>query len=137
MLGYRLRRVDGTHSPLYLNHVNDPRFPQFLRDLTVRADPGVVLQTLGTGTFWRRAAFEHVARVEEPLPVYLELFLPSVAHHLGYRVVGMPEESNTFVRPNPLRPEMFSEARHRPDVLSLHPVKTPTQFQEVRRNVLP
>jgi hypothetical protein len=44
----------------------------------------------GFGTFWRTEAFRLVAGLDEPFPIYLELFMPTVAHHLGCRVRRVP-----------------------------------------------
>jgi hypothetical protein len=55
----------------------------------VRQDPRVVLSMLGCATVWRPDALRAVAALEEKMPVYLELWLPSAAHHLGWRVRGL------------------------------------------------
>lgn len=88
LLCYRLERLDGTNHPHYLSHVSAPEFMEFLRSFSVRPDPAVVLSALGFGGLWTREAFERVAAVAEPFPIYLELFLPTVAHHVGCRVRG-------------------------------------------------
>jgi hypothetical protein len=90
VLTYGLRRVDGTHYPHYLAHIADGRLDEFLHSISLRPDPGVVLSCYGFGTFWRAEAFRLVAAVPEPFPIYLELFMPTVAHHLGCRVRRVP-----------------------------------------------
>ena len=52
---------------------------------------------LGTGSFWKRAAFEAVSDMTEPFPIYFELFLPTVAHHLGFRLRSFGGQEH-FVR---------------------------------------
>jgi hypothetical protein len=98
VLGYRLQRIDGTNSPHYLNHAHDAAFPAFLRKISRRADPTVVLSFLGFGSFWTVEAFRAVAAVDEPFPIYLELWMPTVAHHLGFRVrrIEEPEKYNAI-----------------------------------------
>ena len=86
VLGYAVARVDGTSNPHYLYHAAEPEFHRFWERISERADKDVVLSMLGTGSLWTRAAFEAVAAVPEPFPIYLELYLPTLAHHLGYRV---------------------------------------------------
>ncbi len=99
LLACGLRRVDGTNHPHYLSHSHDPAFTGYWRDISCRGEPGVVLTALGCGTFWRRAAFEGVASLEETVPCYLELFLPTAAHHLGYRARALKGQYR-FMRPD-------------------------------------
>ena len=40
----------------------------------------------GSGKFGKREAFSAVGSQKEPFPIYVEIFLPTVAHHLGFRV---------------------------------------------------
>lgn len=125
LLGFGLRRVDNTSHPHFLYHEAQPGFLAFWQRLSRRrGDRDVVLSQLGTGAFWTRAAFEAVAAVGEPFPVYLELWLPTLAHHLGFRV-------------RPFRhPDATSYVRHLGDqgagleharaagAWTIHPVKT-------------
>lgn len=99
VLGLRVLRVDGTSHPHYLYHAHDPAFGKFWRAGSVRQDRGAVLSMFGASHFWTRPAFEAVAGSPEPFPIYLELFLPTTAHHLGYRVRPYPDPAaNTFIR---------------------------------------
>lgn len=98
MLGCRLERVDGTNHPHYLYHSADPEFGRFLARLSCRADASVVLAMLGCVSYWRREAFLAVAAVQENPPLYLELALPTLAHHLGFRVRNLADQS-PFVQP--------------------------------------
>jgi hypothetical protein len=83
---YGLERVDHTQHPHYLSHVADPQFTPFLQTISVREDSSIVMTALGFGSFWTADAFRRLAAVQEPFPIYLEIFLPTVAHHLGCRV---------------------------------------------------
>jgi hypothetical protein len=98
VLGCRLERVDGTNHPHYLYHRADEDFEAGLRDITVRRDPHVVLAMLGCVSFWRREAFTAVAVAEEKSPLYLEIALPTLAHHLGFRVRNLRDQSQ-YVQP--------------------------------------
>ena len=94
VLGLRVAQVEETSHPHFLYHADDPQFLDFWQNLgrrNSREARGVILTMFGTGSFWTRAAFEAVAAVAEPFPIYLELFLPTAAHHLGYRVRPYPD----------------------------------------------
>ena len=90
-VGYRLQRVDQTNNAHYLSHAADRSFIDFIRSISVRQNPHTVLSMLGLGGFWSKQAFQAVARIEEPLPIYLELFMPTIAHHLGFRLRPIPD----------------------------------------------
>ncbi len=121
VLGCHLERVDGTNHPHYLYHLADPEFATQLRRLSVREDPGVVLAMLGCVSFWRREAFIGVADAEESSPLYLELALPTLAHHLGFRVRGLRDQS-PFVQPVGDR-GMELDALREAGAWMAHPVK--------------
>lgn len=91
VLALRLLRIDGSSHPHYLSHAADPAFRALWSGFSRRADQGTVLSMLGTGSFWTREAFVATAAAPETVPVYLELFLPTAAHHLGYRVRPYPD----------------------------------------------
>ena len=101
LLGYRCWRLDDTIHPHYLNHSATPEWSQWVSDQSIREDQNVVLSCMGCGQFWRRDALEAVVDAGEPSPAYLELHLPTLAHHLGYRVRGMGAQDR-FVTPNTL-----------------------------------
>jgi hypothetical protein len=86
LLGHQLYRRDRTSCVHYLHHLADPGFLPWLQSLSRRRDPEAVFNMLGTGSFWTREAFLAVAGQKEIVPVYLETFLPTVAHHLGFRI---------------------------------------------------
>ena len=69
VLGFGLVRVDSTNFPHYLYHLDGTDFAGFWRGVSVRRDPATVLNMLGSGSFWTRAAFDAVAAREETLPV--------------------------------------------------------------------
>jgi len=121
VLGYHLARVDDTSHPHFLQHAAFPEFASFLRSLSLRSDPRVVLSMLLTGSFWTRDAFEKTAEVREPFPIYMELFLPTVAHHLGYRLRDYGQQ-NRFVLPRGNLSRRIHEAQ-RAGAWTLHPVK--------------
>lgn len=90
VLGTRVLRVDGTSHPHYLAHQSHPLFQQWL-DQSIRPEKETVMMMMGCLTWWTWEAFAAVAAAPEPMPVYLELAMPTTAHHLGYRVRSLPE----------------------------------------------
>ena len=90
VLGVGLRRVDGTSHPHFLAHQSHRHFQPWLES-SLRRDKDVVLMMLGCLTWWTWEAFAATAAAAEPMPVYLELAMPTTAHHLGFRVRNLPE----------------------------------------------
>jgi hypothetical protein len=121
VLAYHLRRVDRTSYAHYLYHAHNPAFHPFVRNLSVRADKDVILSMLGTGSFWRARAFEAVAAIDDTARIYGELFVPTVAHHLGFRLRDFREQ-NAFVTALGER-GLEVDAARRSGGWSLHPVK--------------
>jgi hypothetical protein len=124
VIGFHVQRVDGTNHPHYLYHAADPRFHAFVASISRRAEKEVILSMFGSGSVWSRAAFEMVAATLEPVPMYLEIALPTVAHHLGLRVAGLRDEPTAAWMRNlgDYRDEV-GQARAA-GAWSLHPVKT-------------
>lgn len=121
LLGFHLYRVDDTNSPHFLYHVTDDKFMSYWRRTTERAEPEVVLSMFGSGSFWKREAFCAVGAIKEPFPIYMELYLPTLAHHLGFRVRDFGEQ-NRFVRALETEIDGVDQAR-REGAWTLHPVK--------------
>ncbi len=121
VLGYHLQRIDGTSHPHFLYHVRRPEFAAHWSSITRRSDPGVVLSMMGTGNFWTWEAFREVAAADEPFPIYMEIYLPTLAHHLGFRLRGFAAQ-NQFVHPLGDRTRQMAEARAA-GAWTLHPVK--------------
>jgi len=122
VLGCQVRRVDGTNPPHYLYHQSNPEFHRFWETVTRRAESDVVLSMFGSGSFWTRAAFDAVAAATEPFRIYLEIYLPTLAHHLGFRVRDLPDQ-NPFVQVFRDLESEIDEAR-RAGAWAVHPVKT-------------
>lgn len=122
VLFHGLEQVDGTGSAHYLYHQAKDDFLASLKRFSRRLDDGVVLSALGFGQFWKRSAFDDVAAVEDDVEVYLELWIPTVAHHLGYRVknVSFSKEHSTVTGDRIAEIADCLEKK----VECLHPVKT-------------
>ena len=41
----------------------------------------------GSGPFWTREAFVGVCSIPQTINCYFKIFLPTLAHHLGYRAI--------------------------------------------------
>lgn len=92
LLGHRMWRIDDTLHPHYANQLRTSKWMDWIASISKRTDPKVVLSCMGCGQFWHRDALQDVIAEGEPEPAYLELQLPTVAHHLGYRVRGLKHQ---------------------------------------------
>lgn len=126
LLCHHLLRVDGTNASHYLYHLSDPRFENLWKDFSLREEKGVFFNAVMTGSVWRRAALEAVVARKESFPVYLELYLPSLAHHLGFRVRGHGEQDR-FVQVIPMEAP-FTPKWQEAGAWSLHQVKAISPF---------
>ena len=122
VLGFHLRRVDETNCAHYLCHAADPQFFSFWKKITCRGDARVVLSMTPTGSFWTREAFAAVAAIAEPHPMYVEIFPPTLAHHLGFRIRDYGPQTR-FVSNLGDRIAEVAEAR-KEGAWIIHPVKT-------------
>ena len=85
VLCHKLRRIDSTIHPHW---PGSP--PASLR----RPE---ILSMMGTGHFWKREAWEAVSGSDSLASWYLEIDLPTSAHELGFRVLGLPEQDRFVV----------------------------------------
>ena len=122
VLAHAVRRVDDTGWHHYLYHCQDPEFHRHWERISRRADKRVIFSMLGTGSFWTRAAFDAVAAEKEPFPIYLEIYLPTLAHHLGYRVRSLAGEERWVRNLGDFRGKI-REARLA-GAWTIHPVKS-------------
>jgi len=131
VLAYHLARVDDTSQAHYLHYAANADFARFFQKLSVRKATATVLSMFGTGACWTREAFDAVAAFDEPFPVYFEIYLPTLAHHLGFRVRDYGEQDR-FVSNLGDRSDEIESARKQ-GAWTLHPVKT---FPPVLSSVL-
>jgi len=124
VVAFHLRRVDGTSHPHFLYYAANAEFARFVQGLSVRKDCEVVLSMFGTGSCWQRAAFDAVAQFNEPFSIYFELYLPTLAHHLGFRLRDCGDQDN-FVSNLGDRSNEAKIAREH-GAWTLHPVKNLT-----------
>ena len=118
----RLRRVDSTNHPHYLHECGQAGFHPFWEKISVRRDPRTVLTMIAPGSCWTREAFDAIAARDEPFPIYLEIYLPTLAHHLGFRVRDLGEQNRWIHFLGDRGAEI--EAAAAAGAWALHPVKT-------------
>jgi hypothetical protein len=113
----------------------DPEFMAFLRRITVREGPPRLYGCLGTGFLMRREALEALVAVEPPRLVYHEMYIPTVLHHLGYRLGDFDEISDIYeevaYRPAKTLAEVL-DAKCRGHFF-VHPFKDVELLDQVRR----
>lgn len=121
VLGHDLKRIDSTNNPHCLYHLSNPDFAQFWQSISERSNPNQLYSFLGTGHFWQQQAFLHTASLPTSPSIYLELFMPTAAHHLGYKVVGH-NASHHYISPRKDQSHCLDTAIKK-GILTIHPIK--------------
>jgi hypothetical protein len=124
VMGHWLYRVDGSSHYHMLYHESDPAFLPFWREVSRREDPSVVLSMFGSGSMWSREAFLAVALMPKEIACYLELYFPTMAHHLGFRVRCWDEERHRIS--NLPSPKISAAEGRKLGCWTVHPVKDHT-----------
>jgi hypothetical protein len=84
------RPRDDTNWPHLARVRHDPRLNSFIDRISVKNGAGPRWWgCLGSGMLFRRTALSAFCEVEDPPDAYLELFIPTVVHHLGFDVVDV------------------------------------------------
>ncbi len=117
-----LQRLDGTGHAHYLYHLGTKGFSEKLDAISLRDDSSVVLSGFGFGQLWTREAFSAVASINQDVPCYLEIWLPTVAHHLGFRVKGWDVFQEYHGVDGDRVHDLISAVEH--GAWALHPVKS-------------
>lgn len=73
----------------YIRFRDDPGLLTFLAERSTRDDPRLLFGCLGTGFLIGREALAAFASVEHYSPCYVELYLPTIVYHLGFRVADL------------------------------------------------
>jgi hypothetical protein len=89
-------RRNDTNWSHFLKVRHDERLNDYIASITTRDDPLVRWGCLGTGLLLTRAALEAFCALEDPPPYYVEMFVPTAIHHLGFRVVDMDAVSDLY-----------------------------------------
>ncbi len=96
VIGYGLLDLWGTTHPHNRYELSNTDFLGFIESLSRREDKYRILTMLGCSSFWTFQCFRDVANHPTP-DVYLEIGMPSMAHHLGYRIRPLPHYQERFV----------------------------------------
>jgi hypothetical protein len=123
LLGHRAWRIDDTLHPHYSHNAANADWLGWIQSISIRDEKSVILSCMGCGQWWSREALEAVLALGEPVPAYLELHLPTVAHHIGFRVRGIPEQ-DVFMRSQPFPREVSRDQLKRQGAWLMHPDKS-------------
>ncbi len=94
-----LQRVDGTSHPHWLFELGRGVMISFLQKVSTRPRDSRVYSCYGFGQFWKVEAFTAVAELTKSPRVYLELWIPTAAYHLGFQL-GKIDCSECANKPN-------------------------------------
>jgi hypothetical protein len=81
-------RMD-TNWPHSIRYRDDERLMQFIAGISRREDREQLWGCLGTGLLFRRDALREFCSVTDAPHAYLEMFIPTVVHHLGFEVANV------------------------------------------------
>jgi hypothetical protein len=81
-------RMD-TNWPHSVRYRNDERLMRFLAGISRREDRGQLWGCLGSGLLFLREALRDFSSVTDAPHAYLEMFIPTVVHHLGFEVANV------------------------------------------------
>lgn len=77
---------DDTNWPHSLRYRDDDRVNRFFDSISRREDAGRRLGCLGNAMLFRRDALGALCALEDPPHVYVEMYVPTALHHLGFEV---------------------------------------------------
>ena len=87
---------DDTNWSHLLRLRHDEGLNAYIERISVRDDPGERWGCLGTGLLLRRDALTAFCALADPPPSYVELFVPTAVHHLGFDVVDVDAVSDLY-----------------------------------------
>lgn len=125
LLGKDASRRDHTNWEHYGRFRDDAALRAALRAVSVRDDPTAIFGVLGNGVWLSRAALADYVAVAAHPPCYGELYVPTLLHHLGHRVVDVGAHSDLYdhVRWDPPYAASEVEALRAAGEMFVHPVK--------------
>jgi hypothetical protein len=97
----------------WFHHVrlrDDPGLQRYVEEISRRDDPTARYGMLGTGLFLSRDALAAFCALEDPPDHYLEVFIPTVLHHLGFDVVDVDAVADLYVDVRWVPPYTVEEA---------------------------
>ncbi len=124
----------GTNWPHYGRFRRDEQLIAHLRRVSVREDPTRLYGCLGNGFWITREALEAYVSVGEHPPCYGELYVPTLVHHLGFRLVDIDTHSDLYRHVRWDEPFGFEEVVRlkRQGETFIHPFKHTEAFDAVR-----
>jgi hypothetical protein len=125
LLGKFASPRNDTNWPHFLRYRDDERVNRFLTSISRRDDVALRLGCLGSGMLLRREALAAFSSIDDPPEVYVEMFVPTVVHHLGFDVVDVDGHSDLYAAVS-WRPEYGVEeavAAKRAGRTFVHPFK--------------
>jgi len=121
VMGHMLVRMDGSGHYFQLYHEFEQSFADDWKNHSVREDKGVVMNMFGSGSMWTRKAFLAIASHPQEVRCYLETYLPTMAHHLGFRVRCWDESHHLLSNlPTPFINERIAREK---GCWTVHPIK--------------
>lgn len=123
-----------TNGEHYVRFRRDPSLLGHLRELSVRDEPSRIFGCLGDGMWISRRALEAYLSVAEHPPCYVEIYVPTLLHHLGFRIVDVDMHSELYrhVRWMPSFDADQVVAQCRAGTVFMHPVKDRAAVQAAR-----
>lgn len=139
LLGKEASPRTGTNWEHYGRFRRDPALLAHLRSLSVREDPTLMYGVLGDGMWLSRAALADYVAVTDHPPCYGELYVPTLLHHLGHRIVNLADHADLYdhVRWDPPYEPADVRALHAAGATFAHPVKDLDVWREVARHASP
>jgi len=126
-----------TNEAHYIRWRRDERLLEHLRRHSVREDPEQIFGALGDGLWLTRRALEAYVNVGTHPPCYCEVYVPTLVHHLGFRVVDIDRHGDLYHHVRWLPEYSSSEvlALARAGVPFVHPAKDPALDAALREIV--
>ena len=138
LLGKRCVDLTATNVAHYVRFRRDPRLLAHLERISVRENREQLFGALGDGMWLSRRALEAYVDVGEHPPCYCEIYVPTLLHHLGFRVVDVDSHSDLYrsVRwlPEFSASEVIELARS--GAVFVHPAKDQGAIAPLRQLVL-
>jgi hypothetical protein len=96
LLGKSCVDLTATNLAHYVRFRRDQQLLTHLRTLSVREDRERIFGCLGNGMWLSRGALEAYVNVDKHPPCYCEIYVPTLLHHLGFRVVDVDAHSDLY-----------------------------------------
>jgi hypothetical protein len=125
LLGKQCIDCSATNHEHYIRFRRDPRLLDHLRRISVREETTRLFSCLGNGIWVTRRALEAYVAVERHPPCYLEIYVPTLLHHLGFHVVNIDAHSDMYRHVRWLPPITVAEVIEGlgRGTIFMHPVK--------------